>query len=668
MATTIRSTALDFDNIKNNLKKFLANKEEFQDYNFETSGLSNLLDVLAYNTHMNSLIANFALNESFLSTAQLRSSVVSLAEGIGYIPRSKTAAKASVKISFNTNAAGAPGSVTLPKFTRFNADVDGVSYVFQTIDNFTASDNGAGFYEFNGLDGSTSIDLFEGTFRTKTFYVGEYADNPVYIIPDTQLDTSTVSVEVYPDASSTEEVPYINITKASKIDDNTAVYILKESPNGFFELSFGDGETFGISPKAGNRIVVNYLASSGETANNASRFDPQINFVSGTINTTLKVVTQTISTGGGESETIESIRKNAPFQYASQNRMVTNEDYSALILKNFSNYISDISSWGGEDNLDPEFGAVYVSIVFDDDVSRAIQRSIKTSIIELANQLQVISFRIRFVEPEITFIQLETAFQYNPNQTSLSKNGLRTEAAAKIAEYFTNNTGKFNEAFRRSPVLTIVDDVDPSILSSRQTVKMQKRFVPTAPTLIRTINNDITDILALPDDLMTKVVIAVSKNKYNDAANLIYNTGLSTYSSLSFNAISTALTAVDNNTSTTLRYPNSIAVPDDDVHIVTSSIFTFSGQTCTIKNKFSSNTLQIIADNGNVLVDNIGSFTNDTITINYFNPTALVGNVNYIKISVLPANQSAVVPTRNNIIQYDEGASLINAISTSAEN
>lgn len=667
MATTIRSTALDFTNIKNNLKTFLANKEEFADYNFEASGLSNILDVLAYNTHINALVANFALNESFLSTAQLRSSVISLAEGVGYIPRSATSSKAAVRISFNSSASGRPTSVTLPKYTQFNTTVDDVSYVFQTIDDYYATDDGTGFYEFLSLDGSNSIDIYEGLIKTKTFYVGEYIDNPVYIIPDSSLDTSTVTVNVYPSSTSTEEIPYQSIKTATKIDTQTAVYILKEAPNGYFELSFGDGETFGIAPQAGNRIEVQYLSSAGALANNATLFTAAENFVDGTINAALNVVTQTPSVGGGEAESIEAIRKNAPFQYATQNRMVTAEDYSSLILRNFSNLIKDINSWGGEDNLDPEFGAVYVSIVFDDDVSRSLQRATKTSILELANQLQVISFKLRFTDPSTTYMQLETYFQYNPNQTSLSKNSLSTEVANTIQTYFDENTGKFKQAYRRSPLLTLIDDVDPAILSSRQIVRMQKRFIPTAPTLIATINNRITDQSSLPADLLSTVVNLTLRNRINEAANIIYDGDSNTYTSLNFTQIVNILITVNRTTSVSLKYPAQIAVPDDDTYIISSSTFTYNGQSCTIKNKLSSNILQVVAENGTIQVDNLGTWTGDTVTINYFTPTSLFGGVDYVKLAVIPANQSAIAPTRNDIISYDASSSRVIAVTTAAE-
>ena len=157
MATTITSTALDFSTIKNNLKTYLANQDEFADYNFEASGLSNILDVLAYNTHVNALIANFALNESYLPTAQLRSSMVSLAEGIGYIPDTDTASQAKIRVSFNTSTTPRDNIISLPAFTKFSANVDDVTYTFQTIETYYATADGTGFYEFLTEGGSNQI-------------------------------------------------------------------------------------------------------------------------------------------------------------------------------------------------------------------------------------------------------------------------------------------------------------------------------------------------------------------------------------------------------------------------------------------------------------------------------------------------------------------------------
>lgn len=197
MATTIQSSELDFDTLKANLKTYLQAQSEFADYDFEGSGLSNILDVLAYNTHLNGLITNFGLNEAFLNTAQLRSSVVSHAESLGYTPRSYTAASASLNLSINISAASRPTSVTLPRGTQFTSNISGVTYTFRTRELYTANDDGSGSYVFKTSNDSTDIPVYEGTEKTKTFFVGETDDIQVYVIPDSTLDTESLIVRVY---------------------------------------------------------------------------------------------------------------------------------------------------------------------------------------------------------------------------------------------------------------------------------------------------------------------------------------------------------------------------------------------------------------------------------------------------------------------------------------
>lgn len=668
MATTIKSSALDFNNIKSNLKDYLANKDEFKDYNFEASGLSNILDVLAYNTHLNALIANFALNESYLPTAQLRSSVVSLSEGIGYVPDTDTASQAKVRLTFNTTAAGREQTVSLPAYTQFTSNVDDVSYTFQTVESFTATDDGTGFYEFKTNDGSNRISIFEGTLKTKTFLVGEYEDNPVYVIPDGTLDADTVTIKVYTSATSVDFTTYQNIVNATSISSNSTIYILKESPNGYFELSFGDGETFGIAPQAGNRIEVEYLSVKGNAANNATVFTPVSQFTSGVITSDINVVTYVNSIGGDEKESIESIRKNAPFQYATQNRMVTAEDYSSLILQSYSTLIEDIASWGGEEAVEPEFGAVYISILFEDDVTAATIANTKQAIRELAAQLSIVSFNIRFIDPIETFIEIDTFFQFNPKLTDLTLNAVQDQVNTTISSYFSDNTGGFKQAFRRSNVLSLVDESSTSILSSRANIRMQQRFTPTAPTLISVINSLLLDVDATSVDDINTIVDFVVSQRYNDAANFMV---LNSLSGENTTTIRSRLSATKVSISQQLQYPVAIAAPDDDEYIITSNEFTFQAQTCVLRNKLSSNVIQVISVAGNsVLVDNIGNFNPVTgvVTINYFNPTSISAGLTFIKLAAVPANQSALAPTRNEILNFDTDRSTTTAVTVSATN
>lgn len=607
MATTIKSTALDFNSIKNNLKTFLQDKEEFTDYNFEASGLSNLLDVLAYNTHYNALIANFALNESFLSTAQLRSSVVSLSEGIGYIPRTKTAARATVNLSVNTgNLAGRPATITLAAGTTFTSTVDSVVYTFQTRQAIVATDDGNGYYEFQTQDGDNDIIIYEGISKTKSFFVGTDAANTIYIIPDETLDAESVVVKVYDTATSTTYTTFNNIINATFIDANSTLYILKESPNGYYELAFGDGTTLGRTPSAGNKVVVEYLSTAGLDANQAAIFKAsnRIEVTDGN-DYNLNVTTISNAAGGNSKESIESIRKNAPFQYASQNRMVTAADYSTLILRNFSSLIKDIKAWGGEDALKPEFGVVYMSIVFNDNVTQAQIDSTKLQVIDLADQLSVISFDLKFDDPVETFIETGLFFQFNPRLTSVNLNVIRAEIDTVVSNYFAENTGKFERAFRRSNLLTLVDEVSPAVLSSRAEIKMQQRFVPL----------------------------------------------------------------IDNLNSVDLRFPVDIAKADDENYIVTSSPFKYQGRVCNIRNRLSSTTLEVIVlSDLSVAVDNVGSFNPVTGTVNIvgLRPEEIIGGEDYIKISAVPANQSAIAPVRNDILKRDAVNSFITPVVVTA--
>jgi len=602
MATTIKSTNLDFTSIKNNLKTFLAQQDEFADYNFEASGLSNILDVLAYNTHYNGLIANFALNESFLGTAQLRSSLVSLAEGIGYIPKSRTASRATVNFSVDLSGlAERPSTVSLAPGVAFESSIDDVTYNFSTRETVTATDDGSGIYQFKNISGSASIEIFEGVQKTKTFIADAISQDALYIIPDKNMDIDTAIIRVYESPTSVAFTTYQNIKKATLINAQTALYILKESPNEFFELSFGDGVTFGITPKAGYKIEVDYLSVSGPIANDGALFTPisQVN-VGGT-GYTITAQTVTNSLGGDVKESEQSIRTNAPFQYATQNRMVTADDYSSLVLRNFSTLIKDIKSFGGENALKPEFGAVYMSIVFEDDVTDATKTSTKNSIQDLVDQLAVVSFKLRYLDPVTTFIETNTFFQFNPKLTTLSLNSITDSVNTVIREYFSINTGKFSQAFRRSNILSLIDDVSPAVLSSRMEVKMQQRIIPRLD----------------------------AQNDFD------------------------------------LRFPTSIQAADDKDFIIDSSAFNVNNKSAKIRNKLNSNKLQVVTlDGDTVIVDNVGSFdpASGIISLVGLRPSSIIGGVNYIKIKAVPANQSAIAPQREDILQFDEDPSFASAV------
>lgn len=605
MVTTIRSTDLDFTTIKNNLKLSLKNNTEFKDFNYEGSGLSNLLDVLAFNTHYNALIANMALNESYLTTAQLRSSVVSLAEAIGYMPASKAASSATVNLSVNTgNLSGRPSVLTLPRGTKFNTTVDDVSYVFETTGTITATDDGFGLYVFKDNLDRQNITIKEGVNVSKTFIVSEDSIDSVYVIPDKNIDTTTAFVSVFDDLSTTNFSTFTDLKLADTIDDQSKLYILRETPNGFYELSFGDGFTLGKAPQAGNKIVIEYLSTNGPIANGATTFTPtaQVNVPTPTGSNLFNLTTTTItkSVSGSEVETLESIRKNAPFSYASQNRMVTASDYATLVKRNFGFLIKDIQAYGGEDAVRPEYGCVFLSIVFKDDVTQETIDKTKGDIIALGKQLQVITFDIKFEDPDTTFLETSVFFQFNPKFTSSSVQEIQSRVDDVVTNYFTDNTGLFDQSFRRSNMLALVDEVDPSVLSSRAELKLQKRFVPFIGTT----------------------------------------------------------------ESATIRYASPIAEPDPIKNTVTSTPFFLDGNRVEIRNEVNSTKLQLIrTTDGSVYVDNIGEYAPSTgvVSLTGIKVDTIIGGNDFIKISADAANPSVSSPGQNQIVVFDDGPSFVQA-------
>lgn len=489
--TTIKSTKLDFNTIKNNLKLFLAQKPEFADYNFEASGLSNLLDVLAYNTHYNALLANFALNESFLSTAQLRSSLVGLAAGLGYTVGSRKAAFAVVNLNVVNN--DNPSTMTLPAGTTFTTTIDNKSYTFSTRDTLTATNDGSGVYNFV-LNGNQNIAIYEGVSKTKTFIAGPANENDTYVIPVTNLDLDTVIVKVYESVSSSNYSLYTNIIDATTIDETSRIFVMRESPNGYYELTFGNGVRLGQTPESGSKIEVQYSTVAGPSANGARTFVPTSTIDGKTIN----VTTVSVSTAGSFKEEIESIRKNAPFQWSAQNRMVTAQDYAALTRRSFSNVINDIKTWGGEENVPPKYGTVFMSIVFDTDDTNVIATT-KNSITDLGKNLSVVSFNIEFVDPVETYLEVSTVFQFNPNLSSESQTSIENSVKTTMKSYFDANVGGFNQSFRRSVMLTDIDATSEAVLSSRAIIKMQNRFVPNSTAPIQTIYYPAA--ISAPDDV-----------------------------------------------------------------------------------------------------------------------------------------------------------------------
>ena len=344
MATNnkITTTELDFDNIKSNIKSFLRGQSDLSDYDFEGSGLSVLLDVLAYNTHYNALYTNLAVNESFLDSAVKRESVVSRAFELGYLPRSASAARAKVNIKL-TNVSGTPDTIVLGSLTPFTTTVNGAPYTFYNDSLYTAT-NVSGVYTFS------NVDLIEGTPLTQSYVV---SDQSRYTISNIDCDISTLTVDVLANINSTVTTKFKKVTDILTVTSTDNVYFIKEIENGLYEIQFGN-DRIGKSVNNGNVIRLSYFVTSKSNANGARIFNSE-SLSNSVISTKLS------SRGGAEAETIDEVKHNAPRFYSASNRAVTNEDYRAVIINNFPN-VKAIQVWGGDEDIPPVYGKVFISI------------------------------------------------------------------------------------------------------------------------------------------------------------------------------------------------------------------------------------------------------------------------------------------------------------------
>ena len=465
MATKLQVTELDFDDIKSNLKTYMKNQNEFTDYNFEGSALSTLIDLLAYNTHYLGMNANMAVNEAFLDTATLRSSVVSHAKTLGYTPRSARAPVAYLNVTLNNSTLT---SATIAKGTKFTTQVDGTTYSF--VCNATQT-----IIPVSGVLRFSNLPVYEGTLVTAKYTVDSSNIEKKYMMTDNRGDTTTLKVSVQNSAADLTTKTYNLATDITQVTATSNVYFLQEVDDGKYEVYFGDN-VVGTKPTDGNIIILEYIVTNKEKSNGAKTFSGTS--VAGETNITIATVSA--SSGGSEPETIQSIKYNAPLDYASQGRAVTTEDYKVIIPKVFAD-TKAVQVWGGEDNNPPIYGQVFVSIktISGINLTQAQKDVIATSL----DKYNIASVRPTIVDPEITKIKLNTTFKYSANATTKSGTELETLVRSTLNTYNTSDLEKFDGIFRFSKMSRLIDDTDVSILSNISTVRIQKTISPQLNTL-----------------------------------------------------------------------------------------------------------------------------------------------------------------------------------------
>ena len=598
----INASELDFDNIKTNLINYMkATDTTFNDYNFEGSAMSTIIDVLAYVTHVNSMNANFALNETFLDTSQLRTSVVSHAKLLGYTPRSiapsvayidMTMAKGTATPFWNHDGTNTPLPLTMTRGTKFSTSIDGVTYPMFASDTTTINYNETDGWKFS------NIKIEQGTLSNINY---TYQNNVFesYIIPANNVNTAAIKVTVTDSSATDASKVYALNTNMVTLDGTSEVYFLEEGRDGYYEVKFGDN-IIGKRPGNGNSISIEYATiPSGTNVNGATVFT-MTDSLNGNTDETITLVTK--ATGGAARESKEAIKFNAPLAHISQNRAVTPDDYKTIIKNEFAD-LEAVAVWGGEDNDVPDYGKVYVSIkpLSGEVLTEAQKTTIKTNILKPKN---VVSITPVLVDPEYTYIDLEVYFKYNPNKATVTASGLATSIRNTLVSYNNDTLKSFNGVYRDSNVGKLIDDTNVAIISNITRVKMTKKITPVL--------------------------------------------GTATKYTLKFNQ---ALTDLDGSTSSLGSF-------------ITSTVFTFNGEDCKLKDFYDSSSdtriVQIVNTGGIVQLASVGDVNEEegTVTLNSFNPTALPTGSTTIDVTVKPASND-VSPTRNELLTINTSTAII---------
>ena len=448
---------VDFESIRSNLKTFLESQDTLQDYDFEGSAITSVIDLLSYVTHYNAVNANIGINETFLDTAQFRGSVVGHARQLGYTPRSVTAPIAFIDLTVNNPSSQ---ELTLPRGAKFKSKIGNTTYEFVTDAEYTTET--ASF---------SNVKLVQGKFET-TEVIFDVDSAEKILLDNPDVDTSTLQVEVFDTTDRVSSTIFTEAKELTSITENSNVYFISENPDGLFELTFGDG-IIGSALENGNLIRVEYLVTKKAEANGASVFSI-VDSIQGNSNVSITVNQRAF--GGDEKESTESIRRNAPLSFASQNRVVVPQDFEAVVRENFAN-LETIKVWGGEDNDPPIYGKVFVSIKPKD--ANILTDNEKTFILnEVILPKSVLTIEPELIDPEFLFITLEVFFKYDPSLTNLTETQLENKVVERVREFNENELRQFDRVFRYSQLLSIIDNSDAAVLNSFARVYVQKRFVP----------------------------------------------------------------------------------------------------------------------------------------------------------------------------------------------
>ena len=587
----IEITDLDFDQVKDNFKTFLSQQTHFTDYNFEGSSMSVLMDLLAYNTHYLAFHANMLANEMFIDTSLTRASAVSHAKALGYLPSSPKASNTYIDITVR-NVPISQKSLVMSAGTSFTTTINDVSYNFVTISDHTATSD-TGIFVFS------NVRIYEGTRVRYTYTVNSANLEQRFIIPAANVDTGTLVVSVQASTSDTTTEVYILNTDYTTITPTSLIYFLQEIENGKFEVYFGDGVN-GKKPIDGNIVILDYVVTSGTLADGASAFTAETTI--GGYSDISVVTTGGSTSGGGDAETVDSIKFNAPLKYAAQGRAVTPDDYKSIVPTVFTN-IKSIQCWGGEDNDPPIYGKVYIAI--RPNTGTSLTNTTKTSIVTSLKKFNVASIIPEIVDPELLFLVLGVNIKYNSTLTTKAKSDIIALVETTISSFNTNNLQKFDSVFRHSNLLKSIDDTDVSILSSTATLKLKRIITPTI-------------------NAITKYTISFNNTAYHPSA-------------------SWAQTVVES-TGFYLDGNSNEQFIDDDGNGNIRTFYLLGGTTKTITN----------AEAGTI------NYNTGEVVLTSFNIGATTNTNGTIDVTIKP-DSNDIIPVRQQVIEIDTVASIVTA-------
>ena len=463
---------LDFANIKTALKDYMRAQSDFTDYDFEGSVLSNLLDVLAYNTYYTAFNTNMVVNELFLDSSTLRDNVVALAKQLGYSPKSITAPKAIVNIDLNFTGT-APQNVTFKAGSGFVTNYDNSLYRFVLKDDYktVVSNNVASFED---------LPIYEGSLVSTRVAVDSTLSNQRFIIENSSADTNTIRVSVYSSLNSTIYDTYSAANNILDVGTNDKVYFINESEDEKYEIFFGDG-VLGRKLQDGEVVEISYIVTNGDATNGAKTFtfngvlqDDNGVTIQQPFNNSVLTTVQS-ATGGAAIESIDKIKYNAPKFYGSQNRAVTANDYKAIV-RNLYPSISDIIVFGGEEQEPPAYGKVFLSVKPTE--AAALSAFTKNELQKELKQYTVASVKAEFVDPSILHVEIDSSIHYDGKKTKLLPAEISTIATKGVQEYLlSSDTEKFNGKFRYSKFIAVIDGSDRSINSNDTDITMRKDFI-----------------------------------------------------------------------------------------------------------------------------------------------------------------------------------------------